>query len=61
MIVLLLILHIKERINIIEITYKKCGDYLLPNLVLAEKENKQLNKYGLLRLEFLKNHKKVLY
>lgn len=44
-----------------EITYKKCGDYLLPNLVLAEKENKQLNKYGLLRLEFLKNHKKVLY
>lgn len=44
-----------------KITYKKCGDYLLPNLVLAEKENKQLNKYGLLRLEFLKNHKKVLY
>ena len=44
-----------------EITYKKCGDYLLPNLVLDEKENKQLNKYGLLRLEFLKNHKKVLY
>ena len=44
-----------------EITYKKCGDYLLPNLVLTEKENKQLNKYGLLRLEFLKNHKKVLY
>lgn len=44
-----------------EITYKKCGDYLLPNLVLSEKETKQLNKYGLLRLEFLKNHKKVLY
>lgn len=44
-----------------EITYKKCGDYLLPNLVLVEKENKQLNTYGSLRLEFLKNHKKVLY
>ena len=44
-----------------KITYKKCGDYLLPNLILAEKENKQLNKYGLLRLEFLKSNKKALY
>ena len=43
------------------ITYTKCGDYLLPNLTLSEKENKQLNKYGLLRLEYLKNNKKVLY
>ena len=43
------------------ITYTKCGDYLLPNLTLAKKENKQLNKYGLLRLEYLKNHKKALY
>lgn len=44
-----------------EITYTKCGDYLLPDLGLAEKENKQLNKYGLLRLDYLKNHKKALY
>lgn len=44
-----------------EITYTKCGDYLLPNLTLAEKENKQLNKYGLLRLEYLENNKKALY
>lgn len=43
------------------IIYTKCGDYLLPNLTLPEKENKQLNKYGLLRLEYLKNNKKVLY
>ena len=43
------------------ITYTKCGDYLLPNLKLTEKENKTLNKYGLLRLEYLKNNKKVLY
>ena len=27
------------------ITYTKCGDYLLPHLTLAKKENKQLNKY----------------
>ena len=43
------------------ITYTKCGDYLLPNLILAEKENKLLNKYGLLRLEYLKSNKKALY
>lgn len=43
------------------ITYTKYGDYLLPNLTLSEKENKQLNKYGLLRLEYLKNNKKALY
>ena len=44
-----------------KINYKKYGDYYLPDLTLAEKENKQLNKYGLLRLEYLKNHKKALY
>lgn len=44
-----------------EITYTKCGDYLLPDLGLVEKENKPLNKYGLLRLNYLKNHKKALY
>lgn len=32
------------------ITYTKCGNYLLPNLEPTEKENKPLNKYGLLRL-----------
>jgi len=43
------------------ITYTKCGDYLLPNLEPTEKENKPLNKYGLLRLEYLKSNKKALY
>ena len=43
------------------INYTKCGDYLLPNLKLPEKENKPLNKYGLLRLEYLKSNKKALY
>lgn len=43
------------------ITYTKCGDYLLQNLKLTEKENKPLNKYGLLRLEYLKSNKKALY
>ena len=43
------------------ITYTKCGDYLLPNLKLTEKENKPLNKYGLLKLDYLKKNKKALY
>lgn len=50
LIIILLILHRNERINIMNITYTKYGDYLLPNLKLPEKENKTLNKYGLLRL-----------
>lgn len=43
------------------IEYIRIGDYYLPNLVLAEQRKIQLNKYGRLRLEFLKNHKKAEY
>ncbi len=43
------------------IEYIKNGDYYLPNLVLAEQKKIQLNKYGRLRLEYLKNHKKAEY
>lgn len=48
-----------ERKNKIE--YHREGDYYLPNLVLAEQKKIQLNKYGRLRLEYLKNHKKAEY
>ena len=44
-----------------KIEYTKCEDYNLPNLKLTEKKYKQLNKYGLLRLEYLKNSKPTLY
>lgn len=44
-----------------KINYTKYGDYYLPDLKLTEKNNKQLNKYGLLRLNYLKEHKKALY
>lgn len=44
-----------------KITYTKCGDHLLPDLELTKKKNKQLNKYGLLRLDYLKSNKKALY
>lgn len=37
------------------ISYIKQGDYLLPNLILKEKEQFNIRKYGLLRLEDIKN------
>ena len=43
------------------IEYIRNGDYYLPNLVLAEQKKIQLNKYGRLRLNYLKSHKKSEY
>lgn len=43
------------------ITYTKCGDYLLPNLTLKPRKQENLNKYGLMRLDYLKKNKYVLY
>ena len=42
------------------IEYTKVGDYYTPNLVL-EKETIILNKYGRMRLKFLKENKKSEY
>ena len=47
-----------------KITYHKVGDYYLPNLYLAEdkyEKDYQIGKYGHLRLEYLKTHKKAEY
>ena len=41
------------------ISYTLVGDYYLPNLKLEQEEKVQLNKYGLLRLKYLKEHKTV--
>ena len=43
------------------IKYKKVGDYLLPNLVIDTQNNKQIGKYGYLRLNYIKQNKKALY
>lgn len=43
------------------ISYTKKGDYLLPNLILKDKEQFNIGKYGLLRLEFIKKYKLGLY
>ena len=43
------------------ISYTKQGDYLLPNLILKEKVQYNIGKYGLLRLEYIKKYKLGLY
>ena len=44
-----------------ELKYTKIGDYELPNLTLNDNKKGTINKYGMLRLDYLKQHKKVLY
>ena len=43
------------------IEYTKVGDYYMPNLVFEKEEKIILNKYGRLRLKFLKENKKAEY
>ena len=43
------------------IDYRKVEDYLLPNLVIENQNYGEINKYGLLRLEYIKKNKKGLY
>ena len=44
-----------------ELKYTKTGDYELPNLTLNDNRKGTINKYGMLRLDYLKAHKKSLY
>ena len=43
------------------ISYTRIGDYLLPDLKLEDKERFNIGKYGLLKLEYLKKNRRVLY
>ena len=43
------------------LTYTKVGDYYLPNLVLKEQPDTPIDKYGRMRLRYLKEHRKGLY
>ena len=47
--------------KIMKINYTKIGDYKLPDLKLNQKVERKINKYGLLRLNYLKQNKKALY
>ena len=43
------------------IEYHLEGDYYIPNLVMPKQEKITLNKYGRMRLNYLKEHKKADY
>ena len=43
------------------IEYVRQGDYYIPNLVIPMHERIQLNKYGRMRLNYLKEHKRTEY
>ena len=48
----------------VEITYHKEGDYFVPDLYLEKEDYENdyiIGKYGHLRLEYLKSHKKAEY
>ena len=44
-----------------KITYHKVGDVLIPNLTIKDTKKINLGKYGLMRLDYLKEHKKGTY
>ncbi len=43
------------------ITYEKCGDYLIPNLIPDPEPEGELRKFGLMRKHYLKEYKRGIY
>lgn len=43
------------------ITYEKCEDYLIPNLIPDPEPEGELRKFGLMRKSYLKNHRRGIY
>ena len=40
--------------------YRQVGDYFIPNLILPDGSDYQIGKYGRLRRNYLKEHRKIL-
>jgi hypothetical protein len=43
------------------ITYEKCGDYLIPNLIPDSEPEGELRKFELMRKSYLENHRRGIY
>ncbi len=41
--------------------YRQEGDYLIPNLILPDRDHYQIGKHGRMRRSYLKEYRKVLY
>ena len=44
-----------------ELTYTEVNGYMIPNLSLPEEPEYEIGIFGLMRRNYLKNHRKVLY
>ena len=43
------------------LTYTRCGDYLIPDIQLSHTSDKLLGKYGRMRRAFLEEHNPMLF
>ena len=43
------------------LTYEKCGDYLIPNIIPDPEPEGELRKFGLMRKHYLKEYKSGIY
>ena len=43
------------------ITYEKCGDYLIPNLIPNPEPEGELRKFWLMRKSYLENYRRGIY
>ena len=43
------------------LTYEKCGDYLIPNLIPNPEPEGELRKFGLMRKHYLEEHRSGIY
>lgn len=44
-----------------ELKYNRCGDYLIPDMGLSDDDRTPLGRYGLMRCNYLKEHRPGLY
>lgn len=44
-----------------KLTYRKCGDYYIPNLTLRDSKEYSIGKYGWMRRTYLEKHRPFLY
>ena len=44
-----------------KLTYRKCGDYYIPNITIPPEDQRPIGKYGRMRLRYLREHRPILY
>ena len=44
-----------------KLTYRRCGDYYLPNIGIPAEDVRPLGKYGRMRMRYLREHRSLLF